>query len=226
MATSEGHLTAVGGVDWGLGCGGGQGRSGCSCIPAQRRTHRWNGQPSGGSGSGWECPPLPQWVGDRLWFSSLWHQKWLQWAEVLLPHVTECGPPLETGEPVRIQSLPAPGLLPGSDWAWEPAPVIHSKEGITQGDCLAMSLHGVALMQLTSNTNRMHETRIPEPCSRAWYCRLWWRRRSRQDTAQCSLPWLPCEIWAAVRALPWARQISLHLQGRGWGHCLPRLWML
>ena len=30
----------------------------------------------------------------------------------------------------------------------EPAHVIHSKEGITQGDCLAMSLYGVTLMPL------------------------------------------------------------------------------
>jgi len=28
--------------------------------------------------------------------------------------------------------------------------VIHSKEGITQGDCLPMSLYGVALMPLQS----------------------------------------------------------------------------
>jgi hypothetical protein len=32
----------------------------------------------------------------------------------------------------------------------ELALVIHSKEGITQGDCLAMSLYGIALMPLTS----------------------------------------------------------------------------
>ena len=40
----------------------------------------------------------------------------------------------------------------------EPALVIHSKEGITQGDCLAMSLYGVALMPLAS---KMREA-IPE----------------------------------------------------------------
>jgi hypothetical protein len=32
----------------------------------------------------------------------------------------------------------------------EPTLVIHSKEGITQGDCLAMSLYGVVLMPLAS----------------------------------------------------------------------------
>ena len=32
----------------------------------------------------------------------------------------------------------------------EPALVIHSKEGITQGDCLAMSLYSIALMPLAS----------------------------------------------------------------------------
>jgi hypothetical protein len=43
--------------------------------------------------------------------------------------------------------------------------VIHSQEGITQGDCLAMSLYGVALMTLAS---RMRET-IPEALQ-PWYC--------------------------------------------------------
>jgi hypothetical protein len=43
--------------------------------------------------------------------------------------------------------------------------VIHSKEGITQGDCLAMSLYGVALMPLAF---KMHET-IPEVLQ-PWYC--------------------------------------------------------
>jgi hypothetical protein len=43
--------------------------------------------------------------------------------------------------------------------------VIHSQEGITQGDCFAMSLYGVALMPLTS---RMRET-IPEALQ-PWYC--------------------------------------------------------
>ncbi len=36
----------------------------------------------------------------------------------------------------------------------EPALVIHSKEGITQGDCLAMSLYGVALMPLASKMRK------------------------------------------------------------------------
>ncbi len=43
--------------------------------------------------------------------------------------------------------------------------IIHSKEGITQGDCLAMSLYGVALMPLAS---RMGET-IPKALQ-PWYC--------------------------------------------------------
>jgi hypothetical protein len=43
--------------------------------------------------------------------------------------------------------------------------MIHSKEGITQGDCLAMSLSGVALMPLASE---MHEE-IPEALQ-PWYC--------------------------------------------------------
>jgi hypothetical protein len=47
----------------------------------------------------------------------------------------------------------------------EPALVIHSKEGITQGDCLAMSLYGVALMPLAS---KMREA-IPEALQ-PWYC--------------------------------------------------------
>ena len=46
-----------------------------------------------------------------------------------------------------------------------PPLVIHSQEGITQGDCLAMSLYGVALMPLAS---RMRET-IPEALQ-PWYC--------------------------------------------------------
>jgi len=45
-----------------------------------------------------------------------------------------------------------------------PPIVIHSQEGITQGDCLAMSLYGVALMPLAS---RMCET-IPEALQ-PWY---------------------------------------------------------
>ncbi len=47
----------------------------------------------------------------------------------------------------------------------KPALVIHSKEGITQGDCLAMSLFGVALMPLAS---KMGEA-IPEALQ-PWYC--------------------------------------------------------
>ena len=47
----------------------------------------------------------------------------------------------------------------------EPALVIHSKEGITQGDCLLMSLYGVALMPLAS---KMREA-IPEALQ-PWYC--------------------------------------------------------
>jgi hypothetical protein len=43
--------------------------------------------------------------------------------------------------------------------------VIHSKEGITQGDCLAMSLYGVALMPLTL---KMREA-VPEALQ-PWYC--------------------------------------------------------
>jgi hypothetical protein len=43
--------------------------------------------------------------------------------------------------------------------------VIHSQEGITQGDCLAMSLYGVALMLLAS---RMHGV-IPKALQ-PWYC--------------------------------------------------------
>ncbi len=46
-----------------------------------------------------------------------------------------------------------------------PPIVIHSQEGITQGDCLAMSLYGVALMPLAS---RMRET-IPEALQQ-WCC--------------------------------------------------------
>ena len=41
------------------------------------------------------------------------------------------------------------------------------------------------------------------------------------------MPWLPCEVRAAVRVLPWARQtILLHLQGWGWRRCPPSLWKL
>ena len=47
----------------------------------------------------------------------------------------------------------------------EPALVIHSKEGITQGDCLAMSLYGVALMPLASKMRAA----IPEALQ-PWYC--------------------------------------------------------
>jgi hypothetical protein len=47
----------------------------------------------------------------------------------------------------------------------EPAFVIHLKEGITQGDCLAMSLYIVALMPLAS---KMHEE-FPEALQ-PWYC--------------------------------------------------------
>ncbi len=47
----------------------------------------------------------------------------------------------------------------------EPALAIHLKEGITQGDCLAMSLYGVALMPLAS---KMHEE-FPEALQ-PWYC--------------------------------------------------------
>jgi hypothetical protein len=42
--------------------------------------------------------------------------------------------------------------------------MIHSKEGITQGDCLAMSLYGVALMPLAS---KMREA-IPDALQ-PWY---------------------------------------------------------
>jgi hypothetical protein len=47
----------------------------------------------------------------------------------------------------------------------EPPIVIHSKVGITQGDCLAMSLYGMTLMSLAS---RMREI-IPEALQ-PWYC--------------------------------------------------------
>jgi hypothetical protein len=47
----------------------------------------------------------------------------------------------------------------------EPALVIHLKEGITQGDCLAMSLYGVTLMPLAS---KMSEE-FPEALQ-PWYC--------------------------------------------------------
>jgi hypothetical protein len=43
--------------------------------------------------------------------------------------------------------------------------VIHLQEGITQGNCLAMSLYGVALMPLAS---RIRET-IPDALQ-PWYC--------------------------------------------------------
>jgi hypothetical protein len=46
-----------------------------------------------------------------------------------------------------------------------PALVIHSKEGITQWDCLAMSLYGVVLIPFTS---RMRET-TPNALQ-PWYC--------------------------------------------------------
>ena len=46
-----------------------------------------------------------------------------------------------------------------------PPIVIQSQEGITQDDCFAMSLYGVALMPLAS---RMRET-IPEALL-PWYC--------------------------------------------------------
>jgi hypothetical protein len=47
----------------------------------------------------------------------------------------------------------------------EPPIVIHLKEGITQGDCLTMSLYGVALMPLVS---RMHKTILE--ALQPWYC--------------------------------------------------------
>ncbi len=47
----------------------------------------------------------------------------------------------------------------------EPALMIHSKEGITQGDCVAMSLYGVVLMPLAS---KMREA-IPDALQ-PWYC--------------------------------------------------------
>ncbi len=58
-------------------------------------------------------------------------------------------------------------------WVWclvrtvsgNPPIVIQLREGITQGDCFAMSLYGVALMPLAS---RMRET-IPEALQ-PWYC--------------------------------------------------------
>jgi hypothetical protein len=58
-------------------------------------------------------------------------------------------------------------------WVWclvrtapgDPPIVIQSREGITQGDCFAMSLYGVVLMPLAS---RMRET-IPEALQ-PWYC--------------------------------------------------------
>ena len=46
-----------------------------------------------------------------------------------------------------------------------PPLVIHSQEGITQGDCLARSLYGVALMPLVSRMREM----IPEALQ-PWYC--------------------------------------------------------
>ena len=46
-----------------------------------------------------------------------------------------------------------------------PPLIIHSQEGITQGDCLAMSLYGVALMPLVSRMREM----IPEALQ-PWYC--------------------------------------------------------
>ncbi len=57
------------------------------------------------------------------------------------------------------------GLMFGPVGAGEPALVIHSKEGITQGDCLAMSLYGVALMPLASKMRK----EIPEALQ-LWYC--------------------------------------------------------
>jgi hypothetical protein len=47
----------------------------------------------------------------------------------------------------------------------EPPIVIHSKEGITQGDCLAMSLCGVALIPLVF---RMRKTILE--ALQLWYC--------------------------------------------------------
>ncbi len=47
----------------------------------------------------------------------------------------------------------------------DPPVVIHSREGITQGDCFAMSLYGVALMLLVLRMREM----IPEALQ-PWYC--------------------------------------------------------
>ncbi len=54
-------------------------------------------------------------------------------------HAVECGTSLELGEQVCLQPMSPSG---------EPGIVIHSKEGITEGNCLAMSLYGIALMPL------------------------------------------------------------------------------
>jgi hypothetical protein len=58
--------------------------------------------------------------------------------------------------------------------------VIHSKEGITQGNCLAMSLYGVALMPLAS---KMREA-IPEALQ-PWYCNDAGAAGKAMPNAQC-----------------------------------------
>jgi hypothetical protein len=62
----------------------------------------------------------------------------------------------------------------------ELALVIHSKEGIMQGDCLAMSLYGVALMPLAS---KMHKE-IPEALQ-LWYCNNAGAAGKALPNAQC-----------------------------------------
>ena len=66
----------------------------------------------------------------------------------------------------------------------KPALVIHSKEGIMQGNCLAMSLYGVALMPLAS---KMQEAIGPA---------------GRQGIAECQVPGLSHEVWSGVRLFP------------------------
>jgi hypothetical protein len=58
--------------------------------------------------------------------------------------------------------------------------VIHSKERITQGDCLAMSLYGVALMPLASKMCK----EIPEALQ-PWYCNDAGAAGKALSNAQC-----------------------------------------
>ncbi len=62
----------------------------------------------------------------------------------------------------------------------EPALVIHSKEGIMQGDCLAMSLYGVALMPLASKMRK----EISEALQ-LWYCKDAGTAGKALPNAQC-----------------------------------------